>query len=584
MKKHIILALASVLALVGCKHFDEMSQNPYALENAPAEEFVHPIMFRTEYSLISVFRGTTSQLMQYALNKNTEETSQRIEIYNIAEAAIDDIWVDLYPQYANALRMYQNAVTEENTAMQAVSLILRSLLITQISDAYGNVPFVDAGQLGLIGAGGKYTTHYDDQKDIYRSVIVMLETANKLLAESTTGSFTSSCDKVFGGDLDKWRRFGNTLYARVLMRIAMKVEEEDGGILQLNDDVWGAVSVKARLTELYACYTGGDGDYPVMRGLQDRPVVPFSKDNETENTPFYSTTSGIWNSIIACDALTRLMLDYDYKQDSDGIWYYEYKPKEKGGHIEDPRYDCWWRKTCGAPAQLYYTDLARFLDNAEHKSSKGNTKMGSMPRAVDANGQPEASAITGKVYDLKNASGYALMNFSELAFIFAEAGARGYIASISGKGAYRSLLEAGITQSILEWNPYVTATSPDVTEYVDYVITQQLYSGKPFVDDSCDPLEVILTQKWLSNFFIGIEGWCDYRRTGYPLLKTNGPAAGNDCILPTRLRYPSDEAYRNEVYFQEAVNGWLGGTNNMKTDVWWASTEESYNTRLRGRQ
>ena len=38
----------------------------------------------------------------------------------------------------------------------------------------------------------------------------------------------------------------------------------------------------------------------------------------------------------------------------------------------------------------------------------------------------------------------------------------------------------------------------------------------------------------------------------------------------TRLFYPADEEFRNPVNYDEAVNGWLGGVNNMKTEVWWA--------------
>ena len=117
---------------------------------------------------------------------------------------------------------------------------------------------------------------------------------------------------------------------------------------------------------------------------------------------------------------------------------------------------------------------------------------------------------------------------------------------------------------------------------LDYINNGELFSGKVFNSDNA--LEAILTQKWVSTFFIGIESWCDYRRTGYPLLKTNGPAAENKGILPTRLRYPSDEVYRNSVTHQEALDRWLGGTNNIQTDVWWASTAESRALRLLGRQ
>jgi hypothetical protein len=296
-------------------------------------------------------------------------------------------------------------------------------------------------------------------------------------------------------------------------------------------------------------------------------------------------TSGNWNTLAVSDVLVARMLDTDKKVDSDGITYHQYKPSPYNvvspgaGRVEDPRYDSWWRKTNGLPVHLLNDARVRFLDSEEHKSQAGNSKVGRMVRGKNpSSGIEEPSAIWGKIYDLQNADAYPLMQYSELAFIYAEAGARGYISSLSGFGGYMNLLKQGITESILEWNPHVTASDPMVVEYLNYCVNGALYSGQTFNSDNA--LEVILTQKWLSQFFIGIESWCDYRRTGYPLLKTNGPAAGNDQILPTRMRYPSDELYRNPQAYPEALDRWLGGTNNNKSDVWWAATAESYQNRL----
>ena len=579
MKKIIsklILAALVVPAVISCSKFDQMSKNPYALYDAPAESFVHPIMFKTQYNLISMFRANTALLMQYAVSVNSEVSSRVVDNYNIPEATTDDMWSGLYPQWGNAVKMYDIAVKEGNESMQAVALILKAFLITQISDTYGDVPYLEAGALVLNDSTAVYTTAYDKQKDIYRGVVVMLENANEMLAASTETHFSAVCDKTFGGDLDKWRRFGNSLYARVLMRISMKVIEEDGGVLEL-DDKWGAVAVKSKLGELYSCFQSGGGDYPQMRSRADRPLIPFSDQNEPEHTPFYTTTSGNWNMLAVSDVLTRRMLDYTQKTDSDGQVYYEYKASSAGGHAEDPRFDCWWRKVNGMPVQLLNEDRVRFLDSSEHKSMAGNSKIGRMVYGNDYVG-----AIWGKVYDLQNADYYPLMNYSELLFIYAEAGVRGWVSTLSGLGAYLTLFKQAVTESILEWNPYVTAESDEVTAYVNWCANGEKYSGSTF--NSTNALEAVLTQKWLAQFFIGIESWCDYRRTGYPLLRTDGPAAGNKQILPTRMRYPSDEQYRNSEHYPAAVNGWLGGSNNTLTDVWWASTTESYQTRLKGRQ
>ena len=419
----------------------------------------------------------------------------------------------------------------------------------------------------------------------------MLEDANELLGKAIgegRSSFSAVCDKTFQGSFDKWRRFGNSLYARSLMRIALKVIEEDNGILLLNEK-WEAISVKSKLAQLYKDFQSGSGDYPQMHSRSDRPMVPFSDQFEPEHTPFYSTTSGNWNTVAVSDVTTRNMLDYNTYVDSLGVTYHEYKAgpyfydTPAGGHVEDPRYDCWWRKAYGMPVHLTNDVRVKFLDSSQHKSKAGNSKIGRMTCGVDGNGNLSPSGITQLVFNLKNADYYPLMQYSELFFIYAEAGARNWVTDASGVAAYLELFQNGIQESILEWRPDLSAASQWTVDYVNYCSNGMTFSdGNTFNSDNA--VEAIITQKWVSQFFIGIESWCDYRRTGYPLLRTDGPAAANDHILPTRMRYPSDEVYRNTVAYPEALDRWLGGSNNIQTDVWWADTQLSKQTRLLGRQ
>ena len=170
---------------------------------------------------------------------------------------------------------------------------------------------------------------------------------------------------------------------------------------------------------MYACYISNTGSYPMMRSIEDDAKVGFSQYNATLNTPFYSTTSGIWNGVAACQTLARRMLDTTESVDADGVTYYAYKSVEKGGHVPDPRWDCYYRKVLGAPTQLLHNDIAKFMKT--HISSAGNSLVGRMPNG-DA-----TSAISGLVFDVKNRSYYNLFNYSEQLFLFAEAGARGYI-------------------------------------------------------------------------------------------------------------------------------------------------------------
>lgn len=590
----ILAVLFTAAVLPSCSHFDDLAKDPYAIYDAPAQEYVHPIVFNTEKTAMGIFRGTTCLIMQYGVNHNTENSARVISNYNIPEGLLDDAWTSYYIQYGNAVKMYDQAVKQGSEGLQGVALILKALLISQISDTYGNVPYRDAGQLILSDGTTKYTTAYDSQKDIYYDIVAMLEDANAHLAAEKAVSFNRVCDKTFEGNFDKWRRFGNSLYARTLMRMGMKVMAESSGIIEFDDDERAPISVPDKLASIYQSYLSGEGSYPVMRGREDRPMVPFNKNNETEQTPFFGYTSGSWNAVTVCNTLVSRMLDGEekiYEVTVDGVTtrpcgdqlVWATKDLTKAGtHAPDPRYGCWWRKIQGMPTQMTAENVENFYKT--FLSQAGNFKGGSMMRGSETEPDPVWSTLynVNHYYDLQNANEYPLMQFSELPFIFAEAGARGWVAAIGGEGPIGTLLRKGIIESILEWNPYVTETSDIVVNYVNWVMTQEQFSGATF--NIGNALEAILTEKWIAGFFIGIESWCDYRRTGYPLLKTNGPAAGNDCILPTRMRYPSDEKYRNVDSFKAAINGWLGGSNNMTTDVWWADTPESYNTRLLGRQ
>ena len=596
--KKILFSTLAVLLLTACSHFDTINKDPYSLYTAPAEEYVHPIVFKTTKSSIDIFRNNTCLLMQQGVNHNTENTSRIISNYNIAEGIIDDAWLSYYIQYGNAVKMYDQAVADMSSpvktvkqnakGLQGVALILRAHLIMQITDTYGDVPFKEAGELVRNLGNSKYTTAYDSQKDIYYELFAMFEDANKLLKEGIKAgaiSFSATCDKTFNGSFDKWRRFGNSLYLRALIRAGMKVMKENAGIVEYNDGKHEDFSIPDKLFAIYQCYIAGDGDYPVMRGREDRPMVHFDQNNETEQTPFYTYTSGSWNALTACTTLCESMLEGEYKifeLDSAGVktkpfgdkLLWQATAKKDMTRASDPRYACWFRKLNGMPTQLLRDDHEYYYNH--FRSGGGNFLGGSMMRG----GETEKDPVWGQIHDLQNASEYALMQFSELPFIFAEAGARGWIATITFAGQ-QNLLRKAVTESVLEWNTYFNESSAEVTDYVDWVMSYKKYRGATL--DPNNATEVILTEKWIAQFFIGIESWCDYRRTGFPVLKTNGPAAGNDCILPTRMRYPSDEAYRNVDAYKKAIEA-LGGSNNMTADVWWADTDESKTKRELGRQ
>ena len=154
-----------------------------------------------------------------------------------------------------------------------------------------------------------------------------------------------------------------------------------------------------------------------------------------------------------------------------------------------------------------------------------------------------------------NTAPSTLMSYAELLFIRAEAAMRGWTSEDP-----RSMYEAAVTAAVRQYvgeNALLTAmlTPPSTAAYEG-------------------TLKQIMEQKYVAQFLAGFESWCDYRRTGWPVM-TIGPAMTNfdaygNPTLPTRLTYPVITQTTNSENYQKAVER-MGGTNNMLTKVWWAS-------------
>jgi hypothetical protein len=80
------------------------------------------------------------------------------------------------------------------------------------------------------------------------------------------------------------------------------------------------------------------------------------------------------------------------------------------------------------------------------------------------------------------------------------------------------------------------------------------------------PLAQIITQKWIASIINGYEGWIEYRRTGFPVLKTISASLNNN-LIPVRMPYPAEEATLNKDNYKVAETATNG--NSLDVRVWW---------------
>lgn len=165
------------------------------------------------------------------------------------------------------------------------------------------------------------------------------------------------------------------------------------------------------------------------------------------------------------------------------------------------------------------------------------------------------------VLGLKN-SPYSFMRYDEVLFLLCEAAKRGMIPG--GDAVAEEHYKNAILASINHWD--------DINPSLDYIITdlqREQFLKKVAYNGS---LERILTQKYVAMFWVGYEAFCDYRRTGYPVLSI-GSGTSNDGIMPTRFVYPITTVSTNGEHVNEAIE--RQGPDNMKTPVWWSKQAAS---------
>lgn len=139
-----------------------------------------------------------------------------------------------------------------------------------------------------------------------------------------------------------------------------------------------------------------------------------------------------------------------------------------------------------------------------------------------------------------------IMTYAEVLFIKAEAAAKGLIS-----GDAKALYEEAIAASFEQWGVDMPA---------DYLTQADV------AYDSANPVKSIINQKWIALYMQGMEGWSDFRRTGYPELDP-APAAVAGRSIPNRRAYTNDEYSLNEDNVVAAVA--RQGADDMATKMWW---------------
>lgn len=251
MKKIFLLSFAlSLVGLTACENnFDTINANPNDPVSLPPELLL-PHGIRTTVNAVvggSLGLDVGPLWSQHLARIQYTEIDQ----FNFTTDVQDTPWRDLFIESnADYQKIISLGKSIGNENYQAIGLIMRSYVFSQLTDVYGDIPYKEA----LLGTQGTVYPKYDAQKDVYAGLVADLKTAVELI---NTDAVNADGDILFKGDMSRWKKFANSLSLRLLNRMLGRTDSP--------------IDAKVEMTRILS----DPAKYPVMASNADNVQVVF---------------------------------------------------------------------------------------------------------------------------------------------------------------------------------------------------------------------------------------------------------------------------------------------------------------------
>ncbi|HET7119325.1 MAG TPA: SusD/RagB family nutrient-binding outer membrane lipoprotein [Hanamia sp.] len=468
----------------------------------------------------------SDQYCQYFACEATYFPSDRLVIrQDWVGAAFNPMYTTVMPQLQSIF-----ASTDSTSAEYAMANVWWVYTFQRVTDYWGPIPYFSAGVPGNSVA-------YDPQDKIYYDFISRLKSAVTTLRAHVGENHFGSYDLVYGGDVDRWLKFANSLLLRIAIRIS-KVDPATAKTVAEAAVADGVMTTSVPITDPSA-QTSGDDAF-VQRSAKGGP----------DGNGLQSMSD--WNEFRMSASMASVLKGY-----------------------QDPRLPQYFLPALntglysGIRNGLSVAQLGDAPNQAANNSHVG--KRWSSTNVVDKNGN-----VLGDANSIATAQN--VMVVAESYFNRAEGALLGW----NMGGTAKDLYDQGITNSLIQWN----VTNPAVqTAYINSTNTpippgdglnSPAMTNIPVKFDASNmaiQLEQIATQKWLALYPDGMEAWADYRRSHvlklYPVVNSDNPDITNTSTQwIRRIPFLLSEQQTNGAAVEAAVP-LLNGPDKVTTPLWW---------------
>lgn len=515
--KYYILILFTAL-MVSCGYdLDEYNVNPEVSESVDPNyqlNYVQMVMLDNHHVNWHMNLGIMSGITQQFAG--AWEIGAARSVWSGHEYSYTDWWENSWLEtYKNVIDLVERTNDTDNVNVNSAARILKVFTFARLTDAYGDIPYFDAGKAYYTG---KFSAPYDLQEDIYADFFKELDEAVK--------SFDANQDKIsidamFNGDLEQWKRFANSLRLRLALRL-VKVDPasaeaqvkaaiaSDGGLLQSNDD-------NAMIKHMNIA----------AEDIRNNPV------SEVLGREGYSEF-GI------CSTFSDLLKNTNDPRIDVLLAAYQDRNNANPNIVDVVGYNGL------APASYGWDAPAIAGTDGVERDYYGGGYLLPHKQIVD-----------------KDDPSF-LLTYAETQFFLAEAVERNW-----ATGNAETYYNEGVKAAMYQLSAYEIENEISDQQIEDYL------QENPY--DQAKALEMINFQLWVNYFLNGHEAFANWRRSGYPELSVPEKVSWEVQLydgIPRRLPYIDEELDRNAEMVGEAIkrleaNGATAEARHMDGRVWW---------------
>jgi len=155
---------------------------------------------------------------------------------------------------------------EGNWHTLGIAQILAAYNLAALTDVMGDTPWTESLQPGVI-----FTPVLDKQEDIYTNIFNLLDNAIENLGKESVYPSLGLQDLIYGGDVQKWKKFAYGLKARYTMRLSLK-SPDYAGVITLAGQSFNSANEQAQFN-----YNGNTSSSPFYNMFVDRDYYSASE-------------------------------------------------------------------------------------------------------------------------------------------------------------------------------------------------------------------------------------------------------------------------------------------------------------------